>query len=216
MSENNTGKKRKCTIKQLLKKIPKTMKHIIYIAILVLILFLGIKVGTEHTLQTKTTKFGLQDVGELVTQTAYLTIVQDNKEHRDFFNLFQIPFTESRQIFSYDVQVDASVDFTKISYESKEKTKEIIVKLPHAKVYKATVDHNSFKEFLDEESWFSRIDLTEHNEAMKKLEIQGIADAIENGLLEAANKNAQKIIEVLIKTNKAYEDYTIKYEYIGG
>lgn len=216
MNENNTEKKRKGTAKQLFKKIPKTMKHIIYIIILILILLIGIKVGTEHTLQTKTTKFGLQDVGELVTQTAYLTIVQDNKEHREFFNLFQIPFTESRQIFSYDVQVDASVDFTQISYKANEKAGEIIIKLPHAKVYKATVDHNSFKEFLDDESLFSRIDLTEHNEAMKSLETQGIADAIANGLLEAADKNAQKIIEVFIKTNKDYTDYIIKFEYIGG
>ena len=79
--------------------------------------------NSKHFLQTKTTKLGFEDVGELVVQTGYLTVVQDNRKNREFFNLFEIPFTESRQIFSYDIEIDASVDFTKITYDAKKEKK---------------------------------------------------------------------------------------------
>ena len=129
--------------KKFFGKIPKIVKIIFAVLLLGGIFWLGIIFSSVYTSQTKTTKLGLEDVGELVTQTGYLTIIQDNKEHRELFNLFQIPFTESRQIFSYDIEIDASVDFSKISYEPNDEKKEIVIKLPHAKIYKATLNTES-------------------------------------------------------------------------
>ena len=195
----------------------KAIKWIIIVAILFGIFYLGAFYSTIRTSQTKTTKLGLENVGELVTQTAYLTVVEDNEEHWELFNLFEIPFTESRQIFSYDIEVDASVDFAQISLEIKDNKKEkgeIIVKLPHAKIYKSTLKTDSLKVYLDSESLFSRIDLTEHNEAIKEMEEQGIKDAEANGILDAADSNAKTIIERFIKSDKKYENYTITYDYI--
>ena len=171
--------------------------------------------SSVSTSQTKTTKLGLENVGELVTQTAHLTIVQDSKENRKLFNAFEIPFTESRQIFSYDIDVDASVDFAKITYTTNKDKNEIVVKLPHSKIYKATLKTDSLKVYLDQESLFSRIDLTEHNEALKTMEEQGIKDAEANGILNAADENTKKLIDGVIKSNKKYKEYNIVYEYIG-
>ena len=215
--ENNVEKKElKFKKKKIFSKVPKKVKLIFVIIIILLILYLGIMYSSHIMSQTKTTKLGLKDVGELVTQTAYLSIIQDNKEHRELFNLFEIPFTESRQIFSYDIEIDASVDFTQVSYTHKKEKNEIVVKLPHAKIYKATLQTDSLKVYLDQESLFSRIDLTEHNEALKTMEEQGIKDAEENGILDAADKNAQRIIDGMIKSNNEYKDCNIIYEYIGG
>ena len=41
-----------------------------------------------------------------------------------------------------------------------------------------------------------------------------IKDAKENGLLEAADKNAKRLINSMIKSNNKYKDYEINYEYI--
>ena len=202
--------------KKFFSKIPKIIKIIFAVLVLGGIFWLGIIFSSVYTSQTKTTKLGLEDVGELVTQTGYLTIIQDNKEHRELFNLFQIPFTESRQIFSYDIEIDASVDFSKISYEPNDEKKEIVIKLPHAKIYKATLNTESLKVYLDDESLFSRIDLNEHNKALETMKEQGIKDAEANGILEAGDENAKRLIEGLIKSNDIYKDYKIIYEYIGG
>lgn len=198
------------------KGIPKIVKWIIFIVMGLVVFYLGIMFSDVYSSQTKTTKLGFEDVGELVTQTGYLTVIKDNEEHREFFKLFKLPFTESRQIFSYDIEVDASVDFAKISYAENEKKQEITIKLPHAQIYKATLKTDSFKVYLDSESLFSRIDLTEQNEALKTMEEQAIKDAEANGILKAADENAKKLIEGLIKTNSKYKQYKIIYEYIGG
>ncbi len=196
--------------------LPKIAKKIILVVCICIVFFLGIKFGPVFTSQTKTTKLGLEDVGELVTQTGYLTVVQDNKENRSFFQLFDIPFTESRQIFSYDVEVDASVDFSQITYTADNKKGEITIKLPHAKIYKATLNPDSLKVYLDSESLFSRIDLSEHNDALKTMQEQAVKDAEANGILDSADENAKTLIEGLIKSNNEYKEYNVNYEYIGG
>lgn len=211
---NNLKSKEKKERKLNFIKIPKTIKSIMVLAIVLLVLYFGI--NSVLKLQTKTTKLGLRDVGQLVTQTAYVTVIEDTKENRELFNLIKIPFTESRQIFSYDIEVDASVDFSKISYKPNEKKNEIVVELPHAEIYKTTLKSDSLKVYLDEESLFSRIDLTEHNEAVKAMEKQGVKDAKANGILEAADDNAKRLIESFIKGNEEYKDYKITYKYIVG
>lgn len=92
----------------------------------------------------------------------------------------------------------------------------MVVKLPHTKIYKATLKTDSFKSYLDAESLFSRINLNEHNEAIQKMEEQATEDAKANGILEAGDNNAKRLIEGFIKANSDYKDYQIIYEYIGG
>lgn len=216
MSSDDEKKKSKWqVIKESLKSLPKIVKYGIVILLALALSSTGVMFSNIFKMQTQTTKFGLENVGELVTQTAHLTIVEDTKVHREFFKLFEIPFTESRQIFTYNIDVDASVDFNKISYYVKRSDKQIIIKIPHAKIYKTTLDIDSLKIYLDEESLFSRIDLKKHNEAMIEMKKQGEEDAIANGLLEAADENAKKLIEGFVKNDNNYRDYQIIYEYIG-
>ena len=90
--------------------------------------------------------------------------------HVSFFSLFDIPFTESRQIFSYDFDVDASINFSKINImEIDDSKKEVKVNIPHSKIYKVVILSDSFRSYLDSDGVFSRIDLTEHNDALKRM-----------------------------------------------
>lgn len=196
-------------------KIHKIIKYIVIALILIIVFSSGVFFSSVINGQTKTTKLGFENVGELVTQTAYMTIVRDTEEHREFFDLFQIPFTQSRQIFSYDIQIDASIDFSKITNTIDDNKKQIKVEIPHAKIYKATIDNNSLKVYLDKESLFSRIDLTEHNDAVEEMKNQGIEDAKANGILELAQKNAENLISTFLKTNNKFKDYNIAFEYKG-
>ena len=193
---------------------PKIGRTIILVAILTLFIYLGLTISNNFRTNSKAIKFGLQDMGELITQTAFVTVVQDSRDDRDFFNLFKIPFTESRMIFSYDFTVDASVNFEKITYEANDEKKEITVKLPHASHYNTTPDFESQVIYLDQDNLFSRIDLKEHNEAMIKMTTKATTTAIENNLLEAADKNAQKIIAAMFKSDSKRKDYKVTYKYI--
>lgn len=194
--------------------IPKIGRTIILVALAVFVVYAGLTISDNFRTNSKATKFGLQDMGELITQTAFVTEVQDSRDDRDFFKLFKIPFTESRMIFSYDFTVDASVNFEKITYEIDDKKKEIKVKLPHATHYKTTPDLTSQRVYLDEDNLFSRIDLKEQNEAMLKMQTNATNTAIENNLLGAADENAQRIITAMFKSDSKRKDYKVIYKYI--
>ena len=104
--------------KGLLNKGITVLKYVTIVVIAIAAVQITANLRTKYeTPAPKTTKLGFENVGQLVTQTAYLTVVKDNKKNIDFFNLFKIPFTETRKIFSYDIEVDAGVDFSKITYD---------------------------------------------------------------------------------------------------
>jgi len=194
------------------KRIKIILVGIIIIAFGIITFKLGINYQNNLISKTKTTKFGLEDVGELVTQTCYTTVLEDSKVNKDFFNLFQIPFSESRQIFSYDFAVDASVDFSEIKYEIDDNKKEINVSLNHARIYKTTLNPESFKVYLDSSSLFSRIDLDTHNTAVTKMQEQAENDCVSNKLLDAADSNAKQLLTVFFK--EKYKNYTVNYNYL--
>lgn len=212
------GKKAKIkSILTAIKKCPKIIKRGIIVLILIVVLALGINYSYVFNKEAETLSIEFKNVGQLVTQSAFIRVLEDSTVNRTIFEKFEIPFTESRKMFSYIVQVDAAINFEEISIEDiNESTKTIKVKLPHAKVYNATPDLESFKSYIDSESWFSRIDSEKYNEALKDLTNQGKQDAIDNGILEKADENGKNIIESFIKSNKKYKEYNVEYEYIGG
>ena len=190
---------------------------LLIILLVFVIIFIGVKLSKNFKTQEKTTKLGLEDVGELITQTCYTTVLEDSKVNRDFFKLFDIPFTESRQIFSYDFEVDASINFDEIDIKKIDDEKKTIdIVMPHAKVYKTTLNPTSFKVYLDSESLFSRIDLEKHNTAVQKMQDQAQKDCVSNKLLESADNNAQKLLSGIIKGNVYYKEYVVNYSYKDG
>ncbi len=210
------GKKSKIkSILTAIKKCPKIIKRGILVVILIAIVALGINYSYVFNKEADTLSIEFKNVGELVTQSAFIRVLEDSTVNRTIFEKFEIPFTESRKMFSYIVQVDAAINFEEISIEDiNESTKTIKVKLPHSKIYNATPDLESFKSYIDSESWFSRIDSEKYNEALKDLTNQGKQDTIDNGILEKADENGKNIIESFIKSNKKYKEYKVEYEYI--
>ena len=201
------------------RKIKLNPRFLMFVGCIVLLIigYFGFKYSTTFIHQEKTTKLGLEDVGELVTQTCYTTVIEDSKVNREFFKLFNIPFTESRQIFSYDFEVDAAVNFDSIKIKNINSEKKTIeIELPHAKVYKTTLNPDSFKVYLDSESLFSRIDLEKHNQAVDNMETQAKDNCVANKLLTSADDNAKRLINSVIKGNSKYKDYNIQYKYKGG
>lgn len=196
---------------------PIIIKMIIMLLLLIAIFIVGVKYSYVFTSKADTLSIEFKNVGELVTQSAFVRVLEDSTVNRKIFEKFDVPFTESRKMFSYIVQVDASINFEEISIENiNEETKTIRVKIPHSKVYNSTPDLNSFKSYIDSESLFSRIDSKKYNDALKELKSHGEQDAIDNGLLEKADENGKSLIESFIKSNEKYKDYNVEYEYIGG
>ena len=172
-------------------------------------------VGVVTTLNQKfkATDLGLKDMSELVTQTCTVTVIQDSKKNLTFFKDHKIPLTESRQIFSYDFDVDASIKFNKITFDVDNKNKIITFNLPHANVYKTTIILDSFNSYYESDSLFTEIDLSENNDAKKQMAIEAEEKCIKNKLLENADKNAEELLKGLVKSNSKIKDYKVLFKY---
>lgn len=170
-------------------------------------------VVTTFNQKFKVTDLGLKDMSELVTQTCTVTVIQDSKKNLTFFKDYKIPLTESRQIFSYDFDVDASIKFNKITFDVDNKNKTITFNLPHANVYKTSIILDSFNSYYESDSLFTEIDLSENNDAKKQMAIEAEEKCIKNKLLENADKNAEELLKGLVKSNSKIKNYKVLFKY---
>lgn len=171
----------------------------------------GVVTTINHNI--KVTDLGLKDMSELVTQTCTVTVIQDSKKNLTFFKDYKIPLTESRQIFSYDFDVDASVKFDKITFDIDNKNDIITFKLPHATIYKTTIILDSFNSYYESDSLFTEINLNDNNDAKKQMSIEAEEKCIKNKLLENADKNAEELLKGLVKSNSKIKDYKVLFKY---
>lgn len=171
----------------------------------------GVVTTINHNI--KVTDLGLKDMSELVTQTCTVTVIQDSKKNLTFFKDYKIPLTESRQIFSYDFDVDASVKFDEITFDIDNKNDIITFKLPHATIYKTTIILDSFNSYYESDSLFTEINLSDNNDAKKQMSIEAEEKCIKNKLLENADKNAEELLKGLVKSNSKIKDYKVLFKY---
>lgn len=187
-----------------------TMKFLIVVLIIIALSICVFSIKNIVAQDEKTTKLGFEDIGELATQEAYCTQVSVTEASRELFGM-QIPFTQSKYIYSYDVLIKAGFDFQEIEWSEREHT--ILVKMPEVKLLSSEIDVESFKVYHDEESIFRPITLKENNQAMKKLRKQAEKDAIANGLLDNAKSNAEVMLKGFFGQEYDLKDYKLVFEY---
>lgn len=178
-------------------------------ALVVIVAVIGIGVRKINVSDSKTTKIGFEDIGELATQSAYCTEVNVTEDAKELYGM-RIPFTQSKYIYSYDIVIKAGYDFNEIEW--KEKNKTIEVKLPEAKVLSNELDMDSFKVYHEEESIFSKITLEENNDAVKKMKLNAQENAIANGLLENARSNAETMLTGFFADEYDLDEYKIVFK----
>ena len=199
--ENKVAKRKKSMVKT---------KLIALIAVIVIALGAGLYFGKSLSSESRITKLGFEDMGELATQVAYCTMVEDTEAARDLFGV-EIPFTQSRLIYSYDVIVRAGLDFEQIEWSVDEPNKVIEVKLPEIKVLNSELDTESFKLYLEDESIFRRISMEENNDSMIEMEENARRQAVGNGLLDEARANAEAILRSFFAGVYDLEKYEIVF-----
>ncbi len=158
----------------------------------------------ENPHEPVTSRLEFQNLGELTTQEALITLVDVMDYDRKIFGV-GIPFTQSKVIYSYDVRIKAGVDFTKITYETEtEQTEDgeitvYNVQIPEAEVTDCYVDNKSFETFDERESIFTNITMEMANDHRIELEKKALEKAKADGLLKRADDQAKILIEAFIK-----------------
>lgn len=203
--------KKRLYLGKFIKTLPLAVKVITIIIVTGLLIGIGATIPNMIKSNETVIDFGFKNVGKLVTQEWYGRILEDSSKDRKIFNTISVPFTESRLIFSTDVEILAGVDFEQIKYEVL--NEKVIVTLPHSQVYKSYEVQGSFKSYLDDESWFTNINSTEQQELKDAIVEKGKNQAIESGLLDKADENAKNIIKNMIKGNEITKNFEVEFKY---
>ena len=174
---------------------------------------LTLGLGSMFRHEEKPTKLGFEDIGELATQAAYTTIVEDTDVSRELFGV-SIPFTQSKLIYSYDVVVKAGLDFDQVKWTVSEN--KIKVEMPEIRILSSEIQFDSFQTYYENESIFRPVKIDENNQAIQEMVKKAESTAVENGLLENARENAEMMIKGFIYQNFDSQEYQISFTYEKG
>lgn len=201
------------TMSGMIKKVFKSkIQRTVFISFLILILCLLILFGISNVYNQdpETKQLGFRNIGELATQIAYCTEVNLTDSSVQLWG-WDVPFTQSKYIYSYDVAIKAGYDFSKIEWTVNRSTGKISVFLPEAIIISAEINPESFKVYHEKESAFNQINLEDNNEALIKLREDALNTAIDNGLLENARANAEVLITAFLRSDYPQDKYVIEF-----
>lgn len=168
--------------------------------------------SSNITHESKTTTIGLKNIGELATQSAYVTEINVTKEELKFFNT-DITLSQSHYVYSYDYIIKAGFKVEDIIPEINEETKQITIVLPQPEILSVDQVLDSFKVYIEKESIFRQIKLEENNKVLINMEEQAKNNAINNGLFEAAKNNAKNILTSFFSSNFDATEYEYIFEF---
>jgi hypothetical protein len=185
----------------------KTILIIIVTAIIVATFTFGLTNGFFSN--GTVTKMGFEDIGELATQAAYCTVLNNIDDPRKFFWGGEIPLTRSRFIYSRQYVVKAGFDFGEIKYYIDETC--VSVYLPAVRILSQTAIPNSLKVYIEEENIFSPVTLNEQNESEQARLKEAVQSAIVSGLYENAIANAKTILTGFISQHYSPDEFEFKF-----
>jgi len=217
-------------MKKVLKKIWNKAKNILVVIALCSIVFLGTKiydkshikpievikeVPTEKIIEKKveisgeTIQAGMENIGKLCTAEYSYTHVEHENSAREIKG-FEIPFTTSSFIYSYDGTIMAGIDFAKIQIDKDDIEKVIIVTLPDVEIISSDVDQNSFELYDEKNNIFNPISVADVAGSFHDLKSSEEAKAIEKGLFEKAKENAVTLVKNFMCGSYDVKDYDIE------
>ena len=166
---------------------------------------------TETTISGDIIRAGLADIGELATEEYYFTEVETYDSNKKFMD-FDLPFTTTRFVYSYDGLIKAGIDFTAVEVEKDDLLKTITVKLPRSKILSSEIDESSFQVYDEKQSIFNKVSISNFNDTIADLKKRAEEDALKRGLLDKADANAVTLIKNFLLSTYGVSDFAIKVE----
>jgi hypothetical protein len=158
------------------------------------------------TVSVDTVEDGLRNMGTLITQEYYFTQVEKYTKDKKVLGVFN---SSSELAYSYDGSVTAGIDFEKIELEKDDETKTITVVIPPSEIQNVNIDKSSFKVFSEKDSLWNPMNMEDYNDSLKNFEETAKQKALDSGILERSDEQAQLLINGFIRNYSAFSDYEI-------
>ncbi|MCR5576044.1 MAG: DUF4230 domain-containing protein [Oscillospiraceae bacterium] len=167
-------------------------------------------VETEKRITSDVIQDGLREMGFLLTEEYYFTEVVSFSSIKKF--LIEWKFTESSFLASYDGVVSAGIDCSRITVEKDDEKKEIVIGIPEAQARPADIDPNSLIVYSEKEGTGNHISIQDYNNSLIELENAAEEKAVERGVLDRANANAEKMIRSFVGSLVDLSEYSLTFE----
>ena len=156
----------------------------------------------------------LKEIGELATMKYMYTNAARFTDSKQIKN-WNIPFTQKSFIVKWNGEIKAGVDVDGIRTKVNKIEKVLAVCIPEAKILSHDLDEEN-TELLDEKSGlFNPISVKDKIKFDATMVGEMEQRAVERGLLEKAQKNAEAVILNILEANPAIKGtYSIKFEVI--
>jgi hypothetical protein len=153
----------------------------------------------------------INEISELATMEYLFTDAAKFTDSKQFKN-WNIPFTEKSFILKWNGVIKAGVKLDLVTIEVKEDENKIFVSVPAAEILSYEIDSDSVEVLDEKNNIFNNISVDDKVKFDAATEDAMKQRAIENGLLEKAQKNAENILLRLLQADPAIgSNYTIEF-----
>lgn len=149
----------------------------------------------------------LREMGELNTAEYCFTICETYSKSKPIFKVFE---STAQFIYSYDGSISAGIDCDDIRIEKNDTEKIIKIVLPKSKITHIDIDKDSFQAYSEKEQLWNKLTIEDYNDSLKAFETSAKARAVDKGVLDKADENAQKTIMSLVRSLVDDDEYRIE------
>ena len=153
----------------------------------------------------------IRDIGELATAEYDFTITQTAEKPSKTVAGFSIPFTSAKVLYSYNGIIKAGIQFSKVEISQNNKQKVIFVRIPEAEILSTELDNSSLIVYDEKYSIWNTFTFEDMNISVDSAKDTAKQTAIESGVLERANENAQMIIKSTISALVDLSEYEVVF-----
>lgn len=192
-----------------------TLIKIIILIVLAVVIFIAgmmqMKKNMEPTITSELINNRLEDAKELTTLKYHYTNMGQFQNQSDFYG-WKVPFTTKSFIVSYDGVINAGVDLDGAMV--KVTGKKVQIMIPHAKILSHEIYEDSLQVFLEKDSIFNPIKISDYNDFSMDQKQVVEEKAIDKGLLTEADKKSEEAIRDILRLDQYLKDYEITIEFL--
>lgn len=192
-----------------------TLIKIIILIVLAVVIFIAgmmqMKKNMTPDITSELINNRLEDAKELTTLKYHYTNMGQFQNQSDFYG-WKVPFTTKSFIVSYDGVINAGVDLDGAMV--KVTGKKIQIMIPHAKILSHEIYEDSLQVFLEKDSIFNPIKISDYNDFSMDQKQVVEEKAIDKGLLTEADKKSKEAIKDILRLDQYLKDYEITIEFL--
>lgn len=131
--------------------------------------------------------------------------------YKDFLKVLKInvPLTEKSFLLKYNGYIKAGVDFENMKVEVS--GKDVHISLPRARILDTLIDEKSIRVYNESMNAFNPLTIADYNKAVMREKDSMINDAISQGILKDATKQAEVVLTSIMK-DMGFENIKITQE----